>query len=334
MIAEVRPYVKRCLALFISAVLLCAPQINGLLFYGSSSCAAREKNIRAQADAPAFSATEIKFIKEGRLITIGYRVDQTPVSYITDEGIFAGLTRDILDDLSKISGLRFAYRPCPPGAVNLSWLETNHIRVVAGVPFDTKTFPETNLLLSRPYFNNEYVFMCRKNTAYDPNKKMRVAIRAGMPCLEKKLRVTYPNFVVKTYTKADQAFCAAEIEDVDYVAVNRWRAQSFISKPRFANMELSVLSSVEYPVAIGVLHYYVPQKGVDEWDSATFISIMNKSIISLDAKRVAKQAAAARDRGEEEGGLLDYVYRWQYPLCALMALGACAAACYLARRKK
>lgn len=281
-----------------------------------------------------FSATERKFINEGRVITIGYRVDQAPVSYITDEATFAGVTRDIFDDLSKISGLRFAYRPCPPGAANLTWLENNHIRVVTGVPFDRKSCPENNLLLSRPYFNNEYVFMCRKNTAYDPQKKMRVAVKAGMPCLEKKLRVTYPNFVVKTYTKADQAFCAAELDDVDYVAINRWRAQSFIAKPRFANMELSVLSPVEYPVAIGVLHYYVPQKGVDEWDSATFISIMNKAIAALDAKRVAQQAAAPRKCGVEEHGLLDYVYRWQYPICALMALGACAAACCLARRKK
>ncbi|WP_323399411.1 transporter substrate-binding domain-containing protein [Christensenella sp.] len=85
-----------------------------------------------------FTYAETQFIKNIGEITIGYEVNHAPLSY-TDQstGEFAGVTRDVLDRISEITGMTFKYAALPATDVTYDYLRENQIYVLSNVEYNS-----------------------------------------------------------------------------------------------------------------------------------------------------------------------------------------------------
>ena len=82
-------------------------------------------NVKAYADngnnSLSLTEEEKSYIVSHESLKVGYVTDRIPVSFQDDNGA-AGITRYILDRISKIAGIEFEYVPLPSGEVTYDYL--------------------------------------------------------------------------------------------------------------------------------------------------------------------------------------------------------------------
>lgn len=54
---------------------------------------------------------EQKFINDNLIFKIGFQKNKTPLEFINEEGLYSGISKDILDYISQNTGMRFVYIP-------------------------------------------------------------------------------------------------------------------------------------------------------------------------------------------------------------------------------
>ena len=84
---------------------------------------------------PTITLTILAFFTDAPPIRIAYETDRAPLSFTGSDGEFHGVQRDILDEISRISGLKFDYVPCRREQTELTYLEENKLRVISGVRY-------------------------------------------------------------------------------------------------------------------------------------------------------------------------------------------------------
>lgn len=193
---------------------------------------------------PIFNNTEYtyaeqQYIKNMPEITIGYEVNHEPLTYQNAEtGEFAGITRDILDEISKKSGFKFRYEPLPATNVTYDYLKEHKINVVSSVEYNKVNNASRGMQLSTPYLTSEKVFVAKKEIAFDENSKLTLAMATGSGSIAKVIGEAYPNFTIQTYATVAECFEAVHSGRADMLLQNRYVVEPLMVKPIYNDMSL------------------------------------------------------------------------------------------------
>ncbi|MDO4556479.1 MAG: transporter substrate-binding domain-containing protein, partial [Lachnospiraceae bacterium] len=98
---------------------------------------------------------EQQFVEECPVIKVGYEQNKLPLSYTDENGEFAGITRDIFDEISRNSGLTFEYLELPAGTVTYEYLVEHGISVLANVENNDVNLNLQTMKLSETYLETE-----------------------------------------------------------------------------------------------------------------------------------------------------------------------------------
>lgn len=269
-----------------------------------------------------FTFAENQYIEQMPEITIGYQVNHAPLSY-TDEntGEFAGITREVLDKIQELSGFKFKYVALPATQVTSEYLRENNINVLSNVEFNKINAMTDSMQLSSPYLSSEKVFVAPKQLEFDSDSSLTLALASGSASLGAVINETYPNFTISNYETIQECFDAVEKGDADLMMENRYVVEPLLSKPRYQDMSVIPIQSLEDELCIATLIYKNDDSEMNTLLSdSRFISIIDKCIAQLSEKDLNSIIINNVYNQRYHLTLIDFAYQYRWALTIVLLL--------------
>lgn len=212
---------------------------------------------------PIFNNTEMsyeerQFIKDYPEIKIGYAKGRSPVSYMDKNGEFAGMTRDILERISEISGIKFRYIPLENARINYDYLVENNISVVSGIEYNEQNTSTANMQLGLPYLSSEKVIVAKEKLKFNENSEMLMGICSGSENIEISIHEIYPNFTIKHYDSVEDSFQSVYNGEMDMTMTNRYVAERLLAKPLYTNMSVIPIQAMTDQLSLATIYFDQP----------------------------------------------------------------------------
>lgn len=190
-------------------------------------------------DVQYITAEQRAFIETSGIIRVGYMQDNIPVSYTDAKtGEFAGITRDILDRIQELSGLRFEYVPLPAGNIDYQYLKDNNIMVTADVTYNRWNRRAGKMIVTTPYDYMNKVMIGKENLIFYRNGSLRLAISFGSQTISDVIKADYPNFIQINYETTEEAFDAVINGEADVLLVNQYTADYWLGRPSYSSLSI------------------------------------------------------------------------------------------------
>lgn len=262
-----------------------------------------------------FTHEEQSFLADCPVISIGYEENKKPLCYTDENGEFAGITRDILDQISEISGLRFEYIPLPPSTIPYEYLIEHNISVLCNVEHNDFNTSLRTLHTSTPYLLSEKVFVSDSSLEYDNTSALDVALSTGSATLPQVLTEYYPNFTPTVYPSAQACFNALRNGEVDILMLNRYVVERLLNKPAYHGMSVMPVQSLSDNLCLAVVNFNDPDnpQNTDLFYSP-FISIVDKAINQITTDEINTIILRNTAACVYELSLGDVLYQYRYTL--------------------
>lgn len=215
-----------------------------------------------------FSQTEHEYIKETKILRVGYLTDFAPFQY-EREGAFAGVTRELCDMIAKSTGLELQYIPYANTAAVEKALLSGEIDMAAGMEKEAEQ--DESLRYSKGYIT--YMNLLVKNESDDIN----MGVGSKLACVrgENNRFSDTAGIITKKYDTYAEAIKAVEKLEMDYVVVNYYSAYYYIEEQECSHVTMLPLSDMA-----GM--YFAFNENVD----TRLISICNKCIYGVPEENV------------------------------------------------
>ena len=268
-----------------------------------------------------FTKAELEYIESAPVLTVGCRSDMAPVSYVDGEtGEPRGITIDILDQISHISGLKFQYAALPQGPIDYPYLTGHRISLVSSVEYNPANQTAPGIRLTNPYLDSKKVFICRKGLNFDTGSPMNLAISTGSQTLPTVINEAYPNFKITLYKDMESCFEAVRDGKADALLQNQYVVNYYLSKPRYENMKTIPAESLQDEMCLSPV-VYKPDGSPDSLLSDDrLVTILNKSINQLSDQDITRIIIRETAEYNYDYTYRDFLYQYRYPLLAMAAV--------------
>jgi len=265
------------------------------------------------------SAEELAYRDRAGEITIGCPIQNCPLLFQNEKtGQLEGITIDILNMVSEVTGLTFRYQALPSGNITYEDLQRLQVDMVAGVEFHEINKHSSGIAMTEPYLHAEKVFVCKKGVVFQPDSKMIIAVASGSQTLEKVIQQQYPMFQVSFYDSTEEALSALLSGKVDAVLQNQYTIERILYKPIYENLQIVATTSIGDSQCLACL---VPMdedtKELVSGDVSLLLSILNKGIASLDKNQVSFLIIKGTAENAYQFTMWDTMYRYRFAMTIL-----------------
>ncbi|MEA5084095.1 MAG: transporter substrate-binding domain-containing protein [Lachnospiraceae bacterium] len=254
--------------------------IKSLNPYFESNLYAKYYSTSASSTKPLLTREEAEFIKRQPVITVGNIQDCSPISYYnpkTQE--FSGITIDILNLISKETGLKFQYEPIPSNTCPSEFLEGNNVNLVAGAFYDEELEDGKKLILTQPYLTSSLAMVGKSNKSFNSSHALTMAIPKSFSLAKGYIKSIYPNFNIETWPSNDLCLEAVLNGSADVMLQNSYYISHKLQNPKYDSL--------------GVIPTYYAQESLciaspSNTNNEMLISIISKTIEVLDKDEINK----------------------------------------------
>lgn len=271
-------------------------------------------------NAIPFTKAELEYVESAPVFVVGCRTNIRPLSYEDEKtGQMMGINRELLDHISRISGLRFEYAPIPEGPVEYSYLRDNGITLISCVEYNEENISAPGIRLTSPYLDSNKVFVCKKESEFDIESNMKVAVATGSETLARLITSKYPQFELQVYTNMEQCFEAVRLGHADALLQNQYVVATLLAKPLYADMAIIPIENFKDQLCLSPVMYQ--KKGVKDALLADerLISILNKSIRQIPSQDISRIIIKQTAENQYQYTVRDFLYQYRYMLGLLAA---------------
>lgn len=260
-----------------------------------------------------FTKAEWEYIENAPALTVGCRSDSRPVSYLDEStGQVSGMTRDILEEISRISGLNFVYTALPSGNVDYDYLREHQIQLIANVEYNQENIHSAGVKLTNPYLDSKKVFVCNKEELFDPQAHLRLAVSTGSQTLINAIHQIYPNFEIINYGNMEECFQAVRRHETDALLQNQYVVTSYLAKPVYSHMTTIPMEGLEDKLCLSPVIYQQPKTEDSLLADSRLISILNKSIQQIGEQDINKIIIRQTTTNQYRYNINDFLYQYRY----------------------
>lgn len=264
-----------------------------------------------------YSREEKEFVKNAGFLRVAYVADRKPLSFTNAAGEFDGISRELFDKISELSGLQFEYVALPEGSITYQFLQEQKINLVTGVEYNSTNMNAGGMLLSTPYISARKMIVTRKEFEYDMSTSYKIAVPAGSQTIKKVLTTLYPNLNIIECKNNEACFEALSNREVDMLIQNQYVVEGILSKPRYSDFVVAPMEGLADELCFSTIVDLNGGYGMSEADSIRLITIINKAISQLDEQDI--ENIIVREALENQYALdwVDFVYGYGWVLSAL-----------------
>ena len=265
-----------------------------------------------------YSREEKEFVKNVGTLRVAYIADRKPLSFTNEDGEFDGISRELFDKLSRLSGLQFEYVALPEGSITYEFLQEQKIDLVTGVEYNSTNMNAGGMLLSTPYISARKMIVTKKDFEYDMSTAYKIAVPKGSQTLKKVLNTLYPNLKIIECENNMACFEALANNTVDMLIQNQYVVEGILSKPRYNDFVVAPMEGIADELCFSTIVGLNGGYGMTETDSIRLITIINKAISQMEEQDV--ENIIVREALENQYVLdwVDFVYGYGWVISALL----------------
>ena len=253
---------------------------------------------------------ENDFLENCGVIKVGQMPTRYPMSSLNgDTGALEGINEDILEEISKISGITFENVPLGEEENAPDAITSERMNFVMGVMDNPEYRSNRTYCMTDSYLETSISLITRKGEEFSFDKPCRIGMKKAFLVLRRYVEENYPDFEITVYDTNEACFTALINSDVDIVMQNVYIANYTMQKPQYTSLQM-------IPTA------FLTEKSVFLADSSAdprLISIMNKAIQALDPERIEEIVLAHTAASPYIMTTADTVYAYRYGI-AITAL--------------
>ncbi|WP_283674660.1 response regulator [Butyricicoccus sp. Marseille-Q5471] len=290
---------------------------------------------------PHFTRTETEYIAqllENRKKTTGKASlkvavfsDSNPVSYLDENGELCGIRVDLLNEISRISGIplelvsleeqdgTYGYEYFRDNGFDLMIVDDNAINRAYG---DRK---EAGMRFTQAFDNMKKVAIAENGFTPSKNKAYTIAYAASAATLPQLFASWYPNSALLPCATIEKCFEAVRDGKADMLIYNQYIAERELLRPQYDN--LAVVPGVTFsdtamisPVIFKNGSYKeIGDAAIDPYlNNPLLISVLNKAIASIDEETV-NNIVIKNTIGtySSELSVQDFIYKYKPLLIAI-----------------
>ncbi|MCJ7855780.1 transporter substrate-binding domain-containing protein [Lachnospiraceae bacterium NSJ-143] len=230
-------------------------------YFGDSLLA---KYFSYSGEKTLFNQRELKYIATAKPLNVGVLTDNPPYQFKDSTGELKGISINMLDYISKKTGLKFKYIEAESQEELYAMEQNGDIDMIAALTYDYGLAQNRGISMTRPFLSSQYTMMRRNPSLEDIAGKRLALLDGGI------YKGDYAGEVINFDTVNE---CIRAVNDgrADYTYVDGYVAQYFLNKPEFSNLNLIPQTYGERRVCFGV---YKP-------GSRELLSILNKAITGM-----------------------------------------------------
>jgi len=262
------------------------------------------------------TAEEQAYLDQSGEITIGCPIQDCPLLFQDKKtGELCGITIDVLNMISEITGLTFRYQALPSGNITYEDLEKLQIDMVAGVEFNKVNEHSSGITMTDAYLHAEKVFVCKKGVVFQPENEMVIAVASGSQTIEKVIEDEYPDFQVLFCNTTEDALSALLSGKADAVLQNQYTMERVLCRPIYEDLQIVAAASIGDSQCLASL---VPLdkngKSAVSHDTSLLLSILNKGIARIDDNEVSFFIIKETAENTYQFTIWDMMYRYRYAM--------------------
>lgn len=277
----------------------------------------------ADETLPSIELTQEELAYRDRVgeIVIGCPVNDCPVLFQDERtGQLKGISIDILDMVSEMTGLTFRYQALPSGSVTYEDIQRLGLDMLASVEHNAINEQSMGIALTDPYLHAAKVFVCKKGTQFRPDGAMTIAVNSGSQTLEKVIRQQYPRFQLLYCDSTEEAFSALLSGRADAMLQNQYTVERLLRKPIYENLQIVASAAIGDSQCLAcVVPVGEDRQNIITEDTALLLSIINKGVDALDQGQVSFLIIKETAENAYQFTVWDTLYRYRFLLLGLLA---------------
>ena len=266
-----------------------------------------------------FTEEEQAYIEKESVLKVGYVCDRRPVSYQGENGELAGISRQIFDKISEISGLNFEYVALPPGDITYEYLLNEGFDLVTSVEYNKENQNARGILMSDPYLSSRKVIVAKEGLNLRKDAHFTVAISTGSQTLKKVLTNQYPNFKLVNYPSIEDCLKAVNQGDADLLIQNQYVVEYWLYKPIYNDLVvIPMLEMLDQLCFSAVVPLEITNDEDPVWrEKKQQISIINKAIAQMSEGEVSGYIIGSTLEDMYKYSISDFLYQYRYTVLIL-----------------
>lgn len=187
---------------------------------------------------PLFTREEYEFIQNSPEITIGMLQNYFPYSDYRD-GKMQGICEEILEEISRISGLQFKMVPIEEGKnPKDELLEANGMNLVSGIMRSQEFLENSDLQVSDSFLDVELAIIADKNNEINSIDGLTVALPENFPYMIQYITVNYPDCKLLVLENNDACMSAVENGTADVTIQNEYVCRYSLQNPKHNTLSI------------------------------------------------------------------------------------------------
>lgn len=266
-----------------------------------------------QDKIPSFTREEAEYIASVGPIKVGNQVHRFPLCDVDKDGNLYGIQIDLLDTVSKMSGLTFINEISPDTVRAVDYMNESGVRIFNGLPrSDFATF-SPDILLSNPMFTDSISFVTVRGSQLHTDEQIRIIIPDGFVNGEKLLNKTYPNATVIFGGMKEDCLDALVKGNADFALLDTYMGNALLQKPRYESLTTMLSSSIRQDLEIAVL----------KTENDLLMSIINKCLDCIGDNTKTNLVTKYTVTSQYQLSFTDYLYKYRTWFTCILILILC-----------
>lgn len=249
-------------------------------------------------------------------LNVGYIDNMLPVSFTNAKtGEFDGMTRKVLDRISKLSGLKFHYVPLPAKELDKNFLIENNITLICGVLQNSINANIPNMKLTNPYLSLQEVVIADRDFKVDiaSDTPFKVTINSRRSNMIRLMQYNNPNFTIIPYADNERCFDSVNSGESDLLILNQYVADVLLSKPKYSSLDILPVESIPEDLCLGIVDVEGEYR---DWfnalDTDKLTTVLNKSISQIPDSELNYIIANESVNHKYRYTIEDFIYKYKF----------------------
>lgn len=191
---------------------------------------------------------EQAYIAQDPLITVAFSPNKGPIQYMDQTGELQGISKDVLELASDLTGLRFSSITLSNMAEMRKAINSGTAQILSGIPIESEIQEAYSVEFGKPYLACSYGVLLPRGGDLDDRNTLRLALPVGLD-----IPKDFQN--VHTITRfASIAECIQAVNDgkADFTYGNSYVLEFYAQGYRFQNLSVVPVSDRDQQICFGV----------------------------------------------------------------------------------
>lgn len=220
------------------------------------------------------SKDEVAYLKEHPNIRVLYDAEWEPFEILQEDGTPHGVSIDVLEEVSKSTGVNFEYTFVNNQKEKAELLHNGDFDILPAISYSYQWAEKYNVYITQPYINADYAIVSKKEL----KEIHHIALPRGFYISETVEKMVDRDVEISYFDTVKECIEAVNKEDADCTYVNAYEADYYISFPKYRLLQYRTVEGLCQQLSVGV------SKDADP----ILFSIITKGVASISQEEMRK----------------------------------------------